>query len=474
MASLFGVASLVVSIAGTGAVPAGASPAGSVSISQSRSVLPSSGGFDELTETAAGATRCAIDVAQLEGLTEAKTVLFKQSSCPGGRLSTLVFLPANSSGATETYSVLALAWFGNKETHVFSSARVLPAERITGQAAPPPPPAGGLPAASVLGPRSVFLLSRIDLPSYGGAVLVSYDASGATSCRLTSVPRLWSGYDPVTVRCNGWSQISVPASEQARAWTLSFAATGANGRTTVETRTLSQSDVMTSESGNWSGYVVSSLATIPTASGEWTVPDLNCSATPNSSESTWVGTGGDLVNQELLQTGVTDQCVDGAQQDYPWWEMVPMKPNYSIPFSEFLVFPGDVVKASVYRSALTGAWTTRLDNLTTGWSGWMVTGEGWGVARDGAADFAYQGTAPQLTYPGATTAEWIVEAPTSAANGQIESLADYGSVTFSDLLAGLSSWSLTPQDGVEIGQGSSVLSVPALPDGDGFSVSYAS
>jgi hypothetical protein len=51
--------------------------------------------------------------------------------------------------------------------------------------------------------------------------------------------------------------------------------------------------------------------------------------------------------------------------------------------------------------------------------------------------------------------------------------ADYGTVTFSDLTASPSSWSLTPGEGWEIVQNGVVLSTPALPvSNDSFSVSY--
>ncbi|HTW08259.1 MAG TPA: G1 family glutamic endopeptidase [Acidimicrobiales bacterium] len=471
VALVAGTATLAMPAVSSSPAPAGAS-GGTVTITGSRPLLPSNGGFEALTERAPGADKCALDVARTQGLAIAQTLVSRTSSCAGGSFSAGLFLPANSTNAVEVYSVLAIAWWGGYEAHAFITLRVLAPYRVSGEGASAPAPSGGPPALrSFAGPPAIFLVSRLNVPLTGGTIILSYGSAAATSCWLSSVPQLWSGANPTRVRCEGRSALSIPGSSGARSWSVTFSATGSNGRTTTETRSLVQSAQMTTQSDNWSGYVVSSFFTVPYASGEWTVPRLDCSATPNSFVASWVGIGGAASNQELLQTGVSDQCVDGWQTDSPWWEMVPMNPNYAIDFTTFVVEPGDLMAASVYRD-FDGAWTTRLDNLTRGWSGWMVTGEGWGVAQDGASEFGYQGTTTNLTYPGGTTAEWIVEAPTDASTGQLQSLADFGSETFSDLRTGLTLWTLAPQDASEIVSGTSVLSAPGLPVNDGFSVSY--
>lgn len=345
-----------------------------------------------------------------------------------------------------------------------------------GLTATSPSPVWKLPTVpSVSGFFAVLILNRLLVPASGGKVTVSYDtyhAPAAASCMLASFPRLWTGPDPVAVPCDGSSFLTVGAATGSAHWTLSFSAT-AGGRTTTASRTLVQWDLtnnLAQATQNWSGYVISSLVTVAGASGVFTIPRLDCSATPDASESTWVGTGGDLPGQVLLQTGVRSQCAGGVQENYPWWEMVPGLPEED--FTGFLMFSGDVMQANVYPS-LGGRWTTRLDNLTTGWSGWMITGEGWGVAKDGAPQFPYQGTTTGLAYKGATTAEWVIEAPTDQA-GQVETLADYQTVAFTELRAGLAFWWLTPEDGLELTQGAGglVISTPELPLGDGFSVNY--
>ena len=129
------------------------------------------------------------------------------------------------------------------------------------------------------------------------------------------------------------------------------------------------------------------------------------------------------------------------------------------------------MEAYVYQTT-SGSWETLLDDLTTGLSGIMVTGEGWGVAPTGASYFTYQGTTTSLSYSGGYTAEWIVEDATPASGSGLSPFANYGSVTFSNLRTDFASWSLSASDGVEIVQSGATLSVPGPVSNDGFTVSY--
>jgi hypothetical protein len=173
-----------------------------------------------------------------------------------------------------------------------------------------------------------------------------------------------------------------------------------------------------------------------------------------------------------LQTGVNTNCVNGIQEDEGWWEEVPTSPNHQFTYTGFPVSPGDSVKASVYQTS-TGSWETRIDDLSTGQSGIMVTGEGWGVYTDGSdASFPDQGSAVGISYSGGYTAEWIEEDYEQGTSGALVPLADYGTVSFSDLTTSLSSWSLTPSEEFEIAESGAVLSTPSAPSNDGFSVSY--
>jgi uncharacterized repeat protein (TIGR02543 family) len=230
---------------------------------------------------------------------------------------------------------------------------------------------------------------------------------------------------------------------------------------------------------NWSGYVVpSSGALITDAEGNWSVPTLNCAQTPNNDVSVWVGIGGEQwatgrSSGALLQTGTTDVCVDGVQRDIGWWYVDPSSSAGEINFTNFPVASGDEMGASVYETT-TGAWETELTNLSTGLSAYMVTGESWGVGRTGASTFAIQGSAVNISYSGAYTAEWIVEDPgVAAAPGTYYPFANFGMVTFSDLRASFSSWSLTLGEAWGIVQDGVTLAAPTNSTSDGFTVTYA-
>jgi len=328
-------------------------------------------------------------------------------------------------------------------------------------ASPPPPPA---PTASLtIGPQS--------LAYSGGTVTVTYSSSNATRCSLSATPTLWSGANPLSVACDGTTTLEVPATVSERQWTITFTATGATGRSATATGTLTQEAKPFLESPNWSGYVLPSSGIVTAVSGTFTVPTLDCSQTPTAGVATWVGIGGAGGSTgDLLQTGVESDCVDGVQADDPaWWELVPPYP--AVDFTSMSVSPGDQVEASVYESGT--YWVTRLDDLTTGISGVMISGDLYGTIQDSNPGvwLAVEGSAAAIAYSGGTTAEWIVE-DYELSSGSLVPFADYGTVTFSNLGTSVPSWSLASADPVEIVQNGSVLSVPSAPSGDGFSVSY--
>ncbi|MFL5941722.1 MAG: G1 family glutamic endopeptidase [Gaiellaceae bacterium] len=228
-------------------------------------------------------------------------------------------------------------------------------------------------------------------------------------------------------------------------------------------------------SSNWAGYVVPSSSFVTEASGEFTVPTLNCGHTMDASESTWVGIGGGGGGSsgDLLQTGVDSDCVAGVQVENPgWWEEFPE--YYAVNFESMSVSPGDQIEASVYQ-ATDGSWVTRLDDLTTGVSGMMDTGHAWGTVLDSAPTtwVAQEGNASTISYTGGHTAEWIVE-DFGRADGSLVPFADFGSLGFSNLTTSLSSWSLTSDEEVGLGDSSgNLLAAPSTPDSsNGFSVTY--
>lgn len=227
------------------------------------------------------------------------------------------------------------------------------------------------------------------------------------------------------------------------------------------------------ESDNWSGYVLPDSGGINYVSGQWVVPNLDCQATPNGAESTWVGLGGTdnsagASTGALLQTGTDDQCVGGLQHDSAWWELYPSSPSSARYFLNLAVLPGNTMRAQVYQAA-TGQWVTELENLSSGVSGVMVSGEFWGVI-DPSGGLEEQANASGLSYSGATSAEWIVE-DYELDQAQV-SFADYGTVDFANLSTSLSSWTLDAGEGQAIVQNGATISTPGPPTQSGFSVTF--
>ena len=226
----------------------------------------------------------------------------------------------------------------------------------------------------------------------------------------------------------------------------------------------------------WSGYLAHTGGIVTEADGDWTVPTLNCTDTPNAGTSQWVGTGGWFGEEYglLLQTGEISQCVDGGQRNYGWWQLYPTSGSGSTEFAPttFPVSAGDQMAAYVYRitsncSTYCGHWETVLEDLTTGLEGVMITGDGEGVASIGSSTFTEQGSTATLSYSGGTSAEWIVE---DFGTPSVP-FANFGTVRFSDLHMDTTAPILTG-DAVAIEQNGVVLSAPTTPTGDGFSVNY--
>jgi len=233
-----------------------------------------------------------------------------------------------------------------------------------------------------------------------------------------------------------------------------------------------------STSTNWSGYVLPSSSVVASVSGAWTVPTLNCVATPNASSATWVGTGGatsatGASSGDLLQTGVEDDCVNGTQVDQGWWELVPSVPNVEQPFSSFPVSPGDTISAQVFQES-SGQWATVLQDATTGLQGVMITGDAWFVSEiaTNVVVGADQGSAVALTYAGGYSAEWIEEVPTNGTDATLMPFANYGVVTFVNVQTSLAGWTLPLNDQWEIVQNGIVLSAPSALTGGAFTVTY--
>jgi hypothetical protein len=332
-----------------------------------------------------------------------------------------------------------------------------------------------------------------ELPASGGLVTVIAKVADARTCQLVLVTTelVPTSFEQDPVRCTSGTyrqRIRLASNATSLRAQENFHFVAKKGRRS-EVRsfeidvlpTTAPASVSTSPTAptfsqepNWSGFVVSSAPAIATdVSGEWTVPTLNCASTPNATDEVWVGTGGYGASGVLLQTGVENDCVNGIQKNLAWWDLYPHLPSDAeLVFSNFTVSTGDLIKASVYQSVTNASqWVTRVDDLTTGISAWMVTGESWGVGADTSTTFAPQGSTAELTYQGGTTDEWIVEDPL-ASSGSLTPFADFGAVTFSNVQTNLATWSLTTSEGVEIVQNGAIYSQPSSPGTNGFSVNY--
>ncbi len=425
-----------------------------VRVSRAHTTLPATGARVRMTVRVRNANRCVF--LRQTGTSSALHV-FRTRSCRRGRAKVTFPAIRNSSLSVVRlrYAVRAIGP-GHRRAQrkvVLREAAALPA---------------GLTASLSLSPAS--------LPATGGPVTAIYSSSNATSCSLSSTPSLWSGSNPLPVSCKGRTTLpSQPPAVSTRQWTLTFTADGAGGKVETATRTLVEGTSTFTPSANWSGYVVPSSSVVTSVSGRFTVPTLNCSHTPNAGESTWVGTGGaGGTTGDLLQTGVRSDCVGGTQHDDPaWWEEAPEYPE--IDFQTISVSPGDQIEASVYEESDGVTWVTRLDDLSTGISGVMITGGAYGTILDSNTGTwrTVEGSTASVSYSGGYTAEWIVEDYYSVGLSGEVPLADFGTVAFSGLTTSLPTWDLTPAEEVGIVQNGVTLAVPSPPASGGFSVSFS-
>jgi hypothetical protein len=215
-----------------------------------------------------------------------------------------------------------------------------------------------------------------------------------------------------------------------------FATSGATA--TAKTNVAQQA------SENWAGYVVTGKK-FSSVSGSWTEPSVKTSSnTSDAYSAMWVGLGGaGGGSSSLEQVGTAADYVNGQVQYYAWYELLPAgQVNLNI-----AIHPGDKISAKVSVSGSNV--TVSLSDLTTGHSAVKTL---------------------RMSSPNASSAEWIVEAPSAqffGNNYQVLPLADFGKVTFTKATATAnghtggvtdSAWSatrvqLSPATGVGAGPG---------------------
>ena len=273
----------------------------------------------------------------------------------------------------------------------------------------------------------------------------------------------------------------------------SFAVTGLKPDTTYSfdvgysrgaTTTWAKYQSDTTLSGNWSGYVAATnLSSQPQpnsvteVSGSWIVPTVTGPSTDSAASAVWVGIDGynnktkSISSPTVEQVGTSEDVNNGGQPDYyAWWEMMSsggQQPEQRI-FS-MTIEPGDSITASVqYITSGAHAGQFHLSIVDNS------------HPNDSKSIYA---SSSQYQSPLAlrNSAEWIVEAPTSAKSGNIEQLADFGSVTFTNASAVIngvsgpindSNWQSEAIDMVDMGY--QATTSPLVDSGTSFVVTYNS
>ena len=199
-------------------------------------------------------------------------------------------------------------------------------------------------------------------------------------------------------------------------------------------------------STNWSG-LVDTGAQFTGVSAQWVVPQVQPSSVSEVS-CTWIGIDG-TTGTSLIQTGTNQNSSSGETSYSAWYEILPA-PQTILGG----VLPGDHMQASVVETS-PGIWTITINDTTSN--------QGFSRA------FNYSG-------PGAS-AEWIEEAQTIAASGQIGTLADYGTVQFTNLQIGVSGANPASPNYVAMEDaGGNIISYPATFDAtdDSQQITYGS
>jgi hypothetical protein len=201
-------------------------------------------------------------------------------------------------------------------------------------------------------------------------------------------------------------------------------------------------------STNWSGYAASG-STYTSVSASWVQPAGNCAGSSASYSSFWVGLDG-YSSSSVEQDGTETDCVDGQPQYYGWYETYP-SPSES--FGQ-TVEAGDTITASVVYQG-SNVFQLNLADKTQGWTA-TTTQTVSGAAR--------------------SSAEVIIEAPSSGSTGDVLPLADFGTVHLSSsLVDGSPIGSLSPVQIYMINSaGQAIDSVSALSGKENFSATWVS
>jgi hypothetical protein len=120
-------------------------------------------------------------------------------------------------------------------------------------------------------------------------------------------------------------------------------------------------------SSNWSGYVATGT-TFRYVVGSYSVPSVNCSATPSTFSYHWVGLDG-ANDGTVEQDGIGSFCNGSTPYYFAWAWMYPSPGE----ITQISVNPGDAITSSV--NYANGVYTLKLTDQTSG-GGFSVTSKG--------------------------------------------------------------------------------------------------
>jgi hypothetical protein len=170
--------------------------------------------------------------------------------------------------------------------------------------------------------------------------------------------------------------------------------------------------------------------------------------------ATWVGIGG-VTSQDLIQAGTEETDMGNGRVQYSAW--VETLPQASQPI-RFAVHPGDSITVTISEQS-TNNWQIAFHNDTTG--------------QDYKTTKRYTSSH--------SSAEWVVEAPSSGFSGQVLPLDNFGTISFTDASATENGQTVDlsgshAQPITMLGSTGQALAVPSGIGGDGnsFSVSRTS
>ncbi len=165
----------------------------------------------------------------------------------------------------------------------------------------------------------------------------------------------------------------------------------------------------TYESSNWSGYAVTGAnGSVTKATGSWVVPAVTCPSTSAQYSSFWVGIDG-FNSNTVEQTGTDSDCDGRTPSYYAWFEFYPHASYLINTRAIGTIAPGTSMTATVALSG-TSTYTVTLTNNTQG--------------KSFSTSMSMNASS--------SSAEWIAEAPSSSGSGDVLTVADFGTVFFTD------------------------------------------